>query len=309
MSSGIALIIARRRGAALLRRLVERGDSIRGCIIMNDDAHEEPWADRISDLAQESGIAHVIARSFQNEGARSALHSWKPAAVIAENWRTMVPPEVYESVPSFVVLHESLLPKYRGFAPLSWPIINGETTTGVTLFHIAREVDAGDIVEQAAISIDLKSTVNDLYEKTIPVCCDLVERNLAALIAGDAPRIGQNHSEATYACARTPEDGKISWSDSTAKTYNLIRALQPPLMPGAWTTWGDSRLVIASARPIETPAVYVGRIPGRVVELGEKFVKVLTGDGLLEIETVIASDAASPVSASQVLRSVRTRLG
>jgi methionyl-tRNA formyltransferase len=307
--SGTALIIGRQRGGVLLERLLCRGENISGCIIMEDDRHEQPWAERLSELATMHKVPYVVAKSFRNPRAAQALKAWQPSVAIAENWRSMISREVYDEIRSFVVLHESMLPRYRGFAPLSWPIINGETSTGVSLFHISETVDAGDIVDQTPISIGPDETVNDLYEKTIPVVCDLVEHNLEALKAGNGTRIKQDDEHATYACARRAEDGEIDWSAPTQNIYDLVRALAPPLMPGAWTRLDGAKLVIASAELKRQTLVYVGRIPGRVVDITESAVRVLTGDGVLSIRTVLVPGNDKPVPASSVLKTVRCVFG
>lgn len=309
MTSDFVLIAARRRGAVLLERLIKQGVRIRGCIFMQDDPHEEQWSERLSAIADRFGIDSVVGRSLRAGEPARKFQSWNPQIVIAENWRTMVPPEVYKSVRHFVIFHEALLPKYRGFAPLSWPIINGETKTGVTLFYIDEEVDAGDIIAQRTIPIAQDDTVNEIYDKTIPIYCELLDQYLPMLDNGGAPRAPQNASQATYTCARTPEDGQIDWTASTRVTYNLIRALAPPMMPGAWTTLCGERLLIRSACLVHDVPDYVGRIPGRVVKIMENGVWVLTGDGVIQVNVVSSVKDAEPAPASTVLRSIKARLG
>ncbi|HTR37634.1 MAG TPA: methionyl-tRNA formyltransferase [Bryobacteraceae bacterium] len=310
MKSNLVLIIGRRRGAVLLERLLRQQVPIKGCIIMQDDPHEEQWADRLYAIADRFDVDSVVGRSLRNGEPARKLKSWNPDIVVAENWRTLVPKEIYQSVRHFVIFHEALLPKYRGFAPLSWPIINGETTTGVTLFYVDEEVDSGDIIAQQAIPVGPDDTVNDLYDRTIPVYCDLLDRYLPMLDNGGAPKIRQDESQATYTCARTPEDGQIDWSQPTGKIYNLIRALAPPMMPGAWTTSAGERLLIRSATPVRNAPYYVGRIPGRLVRILDGAVWVLTGDGVMQLNVVSSAvKDAEPTPASTALRSLKARLG
>jgi methionyl-tRNA formyltransferase len=309
MKSDLVLIAARRRGAVLLERLIKQEVPIKGCIFMQDDPHEEQWSDRLCAIADRFGIDSVVGRSLRAGEPARKFQSWNPQIVVAENWRTMVPPEIYGSVKHFVIFHEALLPKYRGFAPLSWPIINGEAETGVTLFYVDEEVDAGDIIDQRHLLIGPEDTVNDLYDKTIPVYCDLLDEYLPMLDNGGAPRRPQDTSQATYTCARTPDDGQIDWRASSEKIYNLIRALAPPTMPGAWTTLAGERLLVRSANRIPNPPFYVGRIPGRVIKILENAVWVLTGDGIIQINVVSALKDAEPVPASTLLRSLKLRLG
>ncbi|MFN7933206.1 MAG: formyltransferase family protein [Bryobacteraceae bacterium] len=310
MKSDVVLIAARRRGAVLLETLLKEDIPIRGCIFMQDDPHEEPWADRLCAIADRFEIDSVVGRSLRNGEPARKLHAWQPKIVVAENWRTIVPHDVYEAIPHFVIFHEALLPKYRGFAPLSWPIINGESLTGVTLFYVSEEVDAGDIIAQRSIPIDPDDTVNELYDKTIPVYCDMLAEALPLLDNGGAPRRPQDHAQATYTCVRTPSDGRIDWTQPTAAIYNLIRALTPPMMPGAWTNLAGDALMIRSASILPVTPDYVGRVPGRVVRILDGPVWVLTGDGVIQLNVVSAMTRdAEPSPAAALLRSLKTKLG
>lgn len=310
MKSNLVLIAARRRGAVVLERLLRQQVPLAGCIIMQDDPHEEQWAERLCAIADRFDLDSVVGRSLRNGEPARKLASWNPEIVVAENWRTLVPKEIYQSVKHFVIFHEALLPKYRGFAPLSWPIINGETETGVTLFYVDEEVDAGDIIAQRSIPVGPDDTVNDLYDRTVPIYCELLDQYLPMLQNGGAPRFPQDASQATYTCARTPEDGEIDWTQSTHKVYNLIRALAPPMMPGAWTTLAGERLLIRSAAPVPDAPDYVGRIPGRLVRILDGSVWVLTGDGVIQLNVVSSTvKDAEPAPAATVLRSLKARLG
>jgi len=310
MRSRIVLLTGRRRGAVLLDRLLQSGFPVVGCIVMEEDSHEERWEERITAVAARSGIECLVAKTLNSGPAAEWLRCWNPRIVVAENWRTLIPPRVFEPVGHFVVLHESLLPHYRGFAPLSWPIINGESHTGVTLFYIAEEVDSGDVIDQRTLPIEPDDTVNDLYERTICAYWDVLQRNLPLLEENLAPRRAQDHTRATYGCTRTPEDGRIPWEAPSAMIYNLARGLAPPLMPGAWTTYRGQRLTVCAARPLKSPPAYTGRIPGRVVKVCDAAVWVLTGDGVMVLETIRPGDAATaPLAASAVIRSIRATLG
>src|SRR5690606_18388029 len=109
------------------------------------------------------------------------------------------------------VFHDSLLPAYRGFSPTVWAIINGEDNTGVTLFHMADDVDSGDIVAQQRVSIAPDETIADVLENVTQAYLSVLESYLPALMDGSAPRIPQEHEAATYTCKRLPEDNAIDW--------------------------------------------------------------------------------------------------
>src|SRR3989338_11236486 len=109
-------------------------------------------------------------------------------------------------------LHGSLLPKYRGRAPVNWVLLNGEKETGLTLHHMVKQADAGDIVAQKKVAISREDTALTLFKKLVPFTGEIIKENLALLEKGRAPRMPQNHAEATVYRCRTPEDGRIDWT-------------------------------------------------------------------------------------------------
>jgi methionyl-tRNA formyltransferase len=220
----------------------------------------------------------------------------------------MIPHVVVESARGgLVVFHASLLPKYRGFAPVNWPLINGERETGVSMFYAAEEMDAGDIIEQRSRAIndaDDAGTIDAWLNETVE---QMLEENLPRLASGTAPRTPQEHSRATYAIWRDPEDGRIGWGRPTREVFNLIRGLASPY-PGAFSMLEGRRLIIWSAEIEREPRLYVGRIPGKVERIipGEG-VNVLTGDGTLRMKRV-QLEGEEPRDASEVIRRLKTRL-
>ena len=129
-------------------------------------------------------------------------------------------------------LHGSMLPLYRGRAPVNWVLVNGETQTGVTLHHMTSKPDAGDIVAQQAIAIEPRDTAKTLMGKVHAAAGELLDTVLPQIIAGTATRTPQDESEATVYPRRTPEDGRIDWSMSSEGVHNLVRAVTRPY-PGA----------------------------------------------------------------------------
>jgi methionyl-tRNA formyltransferase len=204
-----------------------------------------------------------------------------------------------------VVFHASLLPKYRGFAPVNWPLINGERETGVTMFYAAEEMDAGDIIDQRARTItdeDDAGTLDCWLNETVE---QMLDENLPRLAAGTAPRIKQDHAQATYTIWRSPEDGRIDWRQPTRSIFNLIRGLTAPY-PGAYTLLDGRKLIIWSAEIEREPRRYVGRIPGKVERLiPGAGVNVLTGDGVLRIKRV-QLEGQEPQHATEVIRRLKT---
>jgi methionyl-tRNA formyltransferase len=159
-------------------------------------------------------------------------------------------------------LHGSLLPKYRGRAPVNWAIIKGESETGATLHHMTDKPDAGDIVDQMAIPILPDDRGLDVYRKVTCAAETVLDRTLPALCAGTARRIPQDPSRGSYYPGRKPEDGIIDWRGGAQAIHNLIRAVAPPY-PGAFTAVAGrpARILQSLVEPsrsarFETPMIY-----------------------------------------------------
>lgn len=306
----IALLCATRRGYLFLKKLTEL---LPQCQLVVFSFREEAWEPAFLDDIRELTVASG-GQLFEATQVGSPRWSkfWKSTSVdlmFVVSWRYMIPATVYRRprLGTFV-FHDSLLPQYRGFAPTVWAIINGETHTGVTLFEIADEVDAGDIVDQQRIPIGMDDSIAVVMERVTQAYLDMLERNLDKLMDRSAPRYPQDHSRATYTCKRTPDDNRIDWTASSRSIYNLIRAVSAPY-PGAYTHLSGQRIRVWAARELANAHQHVGRIVGRVVERrpGEGSV-VLTGDGALLL-TQVQLEGGDIVSAAEVLDSVSQTLG
>jgi methionyl-tRNA formyltransferase len=172
-------------------------------------------------------------------------------------------------------MHGSLLPRYRGRAPLNWAIINGEKETGVTLHVMVKQADAGDVIDMEAVEIGPEETAGEVAKRIPAAAVRIVARQIDALKAGTAVRHKQDESKATYFGIRKPEDGRIDWSQSARRVVDLVRAVAAPF-PGAYTSAGGRKLMVWSARTAEGS----GR-PGEVISL--RPLRVATGAGAVEI--------------------------
>lgn len=306
----IGLLCATRRGYRVLETLIALLPEARLVVFsFREQPGEPPFMDDIRALTLAHGGEFVEVRQL---GGRRWERIWAAAPIdllLVVSWRYMVPAEVYSRpwLGTFV-FHDSLLPAYRGFGPTVWAIVNGEDHTGVTLFAIAAEVDAGEIVAQQRVPIGPDETIAEVLERVTERYLDLLTRYLPRLLAGDAPRVAQDHARATFTCRRLPEDNRIDWSAPTTAIYNLVRAVTAPY-GGAFTTLDGQRLIVWAARPLQPARRYVGRVAGRVVEIrpGEGTV-VLTGDGALLV-TRVQLDGQEPVCAAEILNSVSQTLG
>ena len=191
-------------------------------------------------------------------------------------------PEVVWSMPPLgtLNLHGSLLPKYRGAAPINWAIINGETETGVTTFLLRHEIDTGDILFQEKMPIGENDTAGDLHDRMMALGARVVLRTVQAIERGEARPLPQPDTEATHAPKIFTETCRIDFAQPTLRVHNFIRGLSP--YPGAWTTLDGKTLKILRTEKENTGSNPAPQ-PGRFFSDGKHFLKISTLDGFVRV--------------------------
>lgn len=279
----IFLFAGSRRGYAVLKKLIQVKAKIVGILCLVEDPHEDQYHPKVAVIAKEHDIPLFYSSEVKSSEYAHILNQIKPDIVFAIGWRYLITKEAYTIPPKgTLIIHDSLLPTYRGFAPMNWALINGEKKTGVTLFHIAEGVDCGPIVDQLETNITLSDTAKTLDEKVITLYEEIIIKNLSALEANTAKSIPQDEALATYTCKRTPEDGEINWQNTAEQIHNLIRGLTHPF-PGAYTTLRGQRIFIWESELPTEQEQYVGNIPGRFIGKRNGKIEVLTGKGILRL--------------------------
>lgn len=192
--------------------------------------------------AIELKIPVLQPESLKDENFIKELQSYEPDIIVVIAFK-ILPAAVYKSakIASFNV-HASLLPKYRGAAPINWAIINGEKITGLTTFILQDKVDTGDMLLQRKINIPENATAGDLYNLMMPLAADLAVETCQLLISGNYTPIKQDDSLASPAPKIFPEQCKIDWNQDAKKLKNFIHGVSPD--PGAWTIFDGKRLKI-----------------------------------------------------------------
>ena len=200
-----------------------------------------------ADLADAHSIPLIQVTKKMGE-YREDLRELRPDIIIVVGWYYMLPRSLRELAPLGAAgLHASLLPKYRGGAPLVWATINGETRTGVSFFYFADAVDDGDIIGQESFEIAFEDDIAALVQKASRASVDLIKQYVPALANRNAPRVKQDHTQATVVPQRKPEDGLIDWQACSARqAYDWIRAQTRPY-PGAFTFLGPEKVTIWKA--------------------------------------------------------------
>jgi len=182
-----------------------------------------------------------------------------------------------------VNVHASLLPKYRGAAPINWAVINGEKKTGITTMLTVLKMDAGDILLQREVAIDDNITAGQLHDKMSLLGAELLIETIQGIEKGTIEQIPQNDSEVTFAPRITSMTGKINWESSVRQIHNLVRGTNP--WPGAFSFFKGERMRIWRTKIIDetkTPAVK----PGTILEISKEGFTVQTGKGLILVSEI-----------------------
>jgi methionyl-tRNA formyltransferase len=275
-------------GLAGLQALQRAGYDIACIFSHEDDPIENCWFASVETWASEQDIPVYCPADVNQPEWIKKIAALSPDMIFSFYYRRMLEEKILDLPPLGAYnLHGSYLPAYRGRCPVNWVLVNGETKTGVTLHHMVKKADAGDIVGQRLVSIESTDTAVTLYRKLCNAAGDLLDEYLPLMKAGKAPRSPQDITRGSYYGGRRPEDGRIDWRWSAERIYNLIRAVTEPY-PGAYCSLQDgSKLFIWWARQDEKGRAGRGDPPGEV-HIEEKRVLVQTGRGrihLLEVET------------------------
>jgi len=265
-------------GTECLEFLLERGANVVALITHPDSATEKIWFRTPAEVARRAGIPVHTPESVNSPEWRERIALFAPDLILSAYYRQMIGTRVLAVAPLGAFnLHGSLLPKYRGRAPLNWAILQGESRIGLTLHRMIGRADAGAIVDQAAVELDPRDTAEQAFRKVLPLVRVIFARQIDALLRGTARETPQDETQATYFGARTPEDGRIDWQQPTTRIFNLIRAVTDPY-PGAFTQVGSTRLIIWWAEPAGSRA---GSRPGEVLSADP--LVIATADGALAV--------------------------
>lgn len=286
-------------GVVCLQELLDQRANIVGVVTHEDDPTESIWFGSVAALARAHAIPVLTPEDLTAPAVVEEVRALRPDLIFSFYYRRLLPASIL-ALPKLaaVNLHGSLLPKYRGRAPLNWVLVRGETETGVTLHHMDEQADHGDIIGQRQVPIGIEDTALTLWRKLTAAGRLLVAELYPQIVTGRAPRIPQDHSRATTFGRRRPADGLIDWSRSAWEVYNLIRAVTHPF-PGAFTFWEHRRIFLWLARPPR--AEKAQQSPGTILGHGQDgALRVATGQGVLEVVRLQPEGEAEQAGASFV---------
>jgi len=279
-------------GYECLSLLLERGENVVALVTHEDNPHEKIWFKTPAVAAREKGVPVFTPESVNNDEWRARLAALQPDLILSVYYRHMIGTKIL-GLPRLGAwnMHGSLLPAYRGRAPINWAVLHGEPRIGMTLHRMVKSADAGAIVDQEGVEIGPRDTAEQAFRKVLPCARRVLARQIDALLAGTARETAQDESKVTYFGGRKPEDGRIAWTQTTRQIFNLIRAVTDPY-PGAFTDVGPARLMVWWAEP-DSPATRDRRgAPGTVLAVSP--LVVATGDGALELTRTEWRNAPAP---------------
>jgi methionyl-tRNA formyltransferase len=197
-------------------------------------------------------------------------------------------------------MHGSLLPKYRGRAPVHWAIIQGESATGASLHYMLEKPDAGALVDQQAVPILENDTALDVSLKVADAAQKVLHRSLPRLVAGTAPAVPLDLAQGSYFGRRRPEDGRIDWRQGARTVHNLVRAVAPPF-PGAFTEVNGCRLALLATRVDDQPVRHAARAPCLYAADGAWYADCVDGRRLKILELALGRIPVVPSAAPPLL--------
>jgi methionyl-tRNA formyltransferase len=282
MSMRIAIIGQQDFGKSVLEAFLARGDQVAGVFC----APEKPGArpDALKAAAQEKGVPVFQFASLRSEEAKAALKGLDVELGIMA-FVLQFAPQDFVNIPrrGTIQYHPSLLPKYRGPSSINWPIIRGDTRTGLSIFRPTDGLDEGPVILQKETEIAPDDTLGAVYfDRLFPMGVKAMLEAADLVAAGKHREVAQDESQATYEGWCRKAEARINWANHVDFVYNVIRGCNPA--PGAWTTLEGKELQIFDARkhPVRTFGAVKGKI-GEVVEVTDKSFHVTAQGGRIEV--------------------------
>src|SRR4051812_7858485 len=287
-------------GYECLSLLLERGDNVIALITHEDNPQEKIWFQTPAVAARAKQISVFTPEKINTPEWIERIAALQPDLILSVYYRNMISSRILALPPLGAWnMHGSLLPKYRGRAPINWAVLHGESRIGMTLHRMVKSADAGAMVDQEGVELGPRDTAEQAFRKVLPCARRVLARQIDALLAGKAQETPQDDTQATYFTGRKPEDGRIDWTKTSREIFNLIRAVTDPY-PGAFVDVAGARLMVWWAEN-ESGATRDRRgRPGEILSVMP--LVVATADGALELTRIEWRGGPAPeLRAAQML--------
>lgn len=233
--------------------------------------------------AQMHGLPVLQPERLRSPESVETLSALQPELIVTAAYGQILPKSVLD-LPRLgcINIHASLLPKYRGGAPIHYAVMNGDPVTGVTIMYMAEGLDTGDMISKIEVPIEDQDTTGTMFDKLSIAGARLLKETLPDLLTGQVQAVPQNDEEAVYSPNISREQERIDWSKPAMQIWNLVRALHP--RPGAFTLYnGDVLKIWTCAKPDAAESAPGGTLAGTVLDAGERGIAVACGQGVLRI--------------------------
>jgi methionyl-tRNA formyltransferase len=276
-------------GKAVLEALLKRGDDVVAVFVAPENPGQK--ADPLKEAAIAAKLPVYQPASYRKPEVWEEFRALKPDLQVMA-FVTLFVPEDFLNTPTHgsIQYHPSLLPKYRGPSAINWPIIQGETETGLSIFWPDNGLDTGDVLLQKKTPIGFEDSLGSVYfDRLFPIGVEAMLESVDLVKAGKAPRIKQDESQATYEGRCVADNARIDWGKPWQQIHNLIRGCSPA--PGAWTTLDGNTLQVFEAKPLPArdPKGIGGKM-GEIVAVEADGFTVVCADGRIKVLRVKPAD-------------------
>lgn len=251
----------------------------------------------VKETALAAGLPVFQPETLRDGTALRQLQTLNPELIVVVAYGRILPDDIL-NLPAYgcINVHGSLLPRYRGSAPIQRAVINGEKVTGVTTMYLAREMDAGDIIDVAQTEIREKETSGELFDRLAPMGAELLVKTIRDMEAGTATRTPQEHTQATYAPPLSREEGAVDWRKTSDEILCHIYGMQP--WPCASAELGGVAFKLFGAEKTTTRS---GKEPGKIVSVGKNGIEVACGGDSTILITELQASGKKRMSAGAYL--------
>lgn len=268
-----------------LQKLIDKKYNVIGVVTQPDKPQnrgKKLGMPPVKELALKYDIPVYQPLKAREESFVETLKELNPDIIVVVAFGQILPKSILE-IPKFgcINVHVSLLPKYRGAAPINWVIINGEEKTGVTTMYMDEGLDTGDMILTEEFDLDDEITAGELHDKMKDIGADVLVETLKQIEKGCAPRIPQNHEEFTYAPMMNKALGQIDWSKSAREIHNLVRGVNP--WPSAYTTYEGSTMKVWKTEVLNETS---DKEPGTVLKVDKDGIRVSTKDNVVLVKEI-----------------------
>lgn len=286
--------------AASLKKLIDKKYDIAAVFTQPDKPRDRGMKlsySPVKELALENNIPVYQPTKLRDGTATELIKSLKPDILVVVAYGRILPDDMLE-VPKYgaINVHASLLPKYRGAAPIQWAVLNGDKITGVTTMYLASEMDTGDIIYTSETEIGEFETSGELFDRLMIMGAELLDRTLRDIEAGTAPRTPQDHSKASYVKMLDKSLSPIEWAKTPREVIKQIYGLQP--WPVATAELDGKVFKIYSAEYTQNKT---DKAPGSVVSAGKKGIEIACLDGETVLITELQAAGKKRMKASDYL--------